>query len=159
MAPTAGQAPPVLAAVQRGNTCCASVRDVRRNRFFVQLNPPHRDQNFSFTGLSLPTQPHISQKQKKTRKCNSVEKKNRNAQSAYSSCWLNCQLPFFVALRSLEKNRSKIQRHRGSAVPFLRLVAQKKEIRQPGVISQVFSYPSDKHVPLNNSRVTEWCLF
>ena len=59
-------------------------RDVRPHRFFVQLNPPFRDQNVSFTGhfvanpatnFTNKRERHSAemQKKKKTRKYNSVE--------------------------------------------------------------------------------------
>ena len=100
--------------------------DVRLHRFFVQLNPPFRDQNFS-SAVHFVVNPARNftktrgafGRNAKKRKFNSVE-----SQSA-SKCQLNCQLASFEALRSLEKTIDD-PTPSWRAVPFLRFVAQNR---------------------------------
>ena len=106
--------------------------DVRSHRFFVQLNPPFHDQNFSFTVhfVANPATYPSSQKnerdirpkcKKKKKHENTTVLKKQKRTICVFKCWLNCQLAPFEALRSLEQP-STIQRHRGARSLFLRLV-------------------------------------
>ena len=101
---------------------------------FVQLNPPFRDQHFSFTGHAIANPATNFTKQKSTRGAFGGNEKNTKSTTVFNKqkrticvfkCWLHCQLEPFEALLSLEKTNDDknaiVERD-----PFLRLVAQKR---------------------------------
>ena len=108
-----------------------TTRDVRLHRCLVQLKPPFRVSMFSFTGhcvgnpatnITKKTRGHSAEMRKAHENTTVLNKHKRTF-----TCWLICQVATFEALRLLEKKKTwTIQRHRGAASLFLRLVVQKR---------------------------------
>ena len=101
--------------------------------FFVQVNPPFRDQFFRLRGISLPILPQISQKTR-----GAFDRNAKKHETTYSvehtkthdlKCWLNGQVASFEAQPSLEKTIDD-PTPSWSAVSFLRPCRTKTISRQ-----------------------------
>ena len=141
-----------------------SIRDMRPHRFLVQLNPPFRNQHFSFTGhfVANPAT-HFTENERgirpkwKTHDHTTVLNKQKRTVCVFRY-WLICQLASFEALLSLEKHhqRSTAIVERGSFFCFL---LYKYDIRQHWVISLFSRITSGTHVPIRILVITERCNF